>query len=118
MRVFLTGATGFIGSAVVKEFIGAGPHVLGLARSEEGAKALKAAGAEVHKGSLDDLKSLKSGAAASDGVIHTAFIHDFSDFKTSCEKDRQAIEAIGGVLTGSDRPFVITSGTALLALGR
>lgn len=118
MRVFLTGATGFIGSAIVKELIGAGHQVLGLTRSDDGAKALQAAGAGVHRGSLDDLDSLKRGAAASDGVIHTAFIHDFSNFKASCETDRQAIEAIGSVLTGSNRPFVITSGTALLALGR
>ena len=118
MRIFLTGATGFIGSAITKELIGAGHQVLGLARSDDGAKALAAAGAQVHRGSLDDLDSLKSGAAASDGVIHTAFIHDFSKFKENCETDRTAIEAMGSALIGSDRPLIITSGTALLHLGR
>ncbi|KEF60032.1 alcohol dehydrogenase [Exophiala aquamarina CBS 119918] len=118
MRVFVTGATGFIGRAVVKELLNAGHQVLGLARSDQSAEYLVAAGAEVQRGSLDDLESLKQGAAASDGVIHLAFIHDFSDYAGSCSKDRTAIEAIGDVLTGTSRPFVITSGTLLLPQGQ
>ena len=118
MRIFLTGASGFIGSAITKELLKAGHQVLGLARSDESAKAIAAAGAEVHRGSLDDLESLQRGAAASDGVIHTAFIHDFSKFKDNCETDRAAIEALGAPLAGTGRPLIITSGTALLQLGR
>jgi nucleoside-diphosphate-sugar epimerase len=113
MRIFVTGSTGFIGSALVPQLISAGHRVLGLTRSEEGAKALIAAGAEPHRGSLEDLASLRAGAKTADGVIHLAFNHDFSQFAANCEADRRVITAIGDELAGSKRPFVITSGTAM-----
>jgi nucleoside-diphosphate-sugar epimerase len=118
MRVFVTGATGFIGSAVVRELIGSGHDVVGLARSDEGAAAVDAAGAEVQRGTLDDLDVLRTAAASADGVIHTAYIHDFSQMQNSAQVDRRAVEALGGALEGSGRPFVVTSGTALIKPGQ
>jgi nucleoside-diphosphate-sugar epimerase len=118
MRVFVTGASGFIGSAVVTELVGAGHEVIGLARSDSSARAVEAAGAQVHRGDLEDLDSLRKGAQTADGVIHLAFNHDFTDYSGAAETDRRAIDALGEVLVGSDRPFVVTSGLAGFALGR
>ena len=119
MRVFVTGATGFVGSAIVPELIAAGHEVTGLARSEQSAQALNAAGARAHRGSLEDLDALRAAAAESEGVIHCAFIHDdFTKMQHAGEVDHAAIGALCDALEGTDRPLVITSGTAVLGPGR
>ncbi|MBV4359268.1 SDR family oxidoreductase [Pinibacter aurantiacus] len=118
MRVFVTGASGFVGSAIVRELLQAGHTVLGMVRSDTAAEALSQTGAEVYRGNLNDLESLKNGASQCDAVIHTAFNHDFSRFKENCEDDRKVITAIGSVLAGSGRPFVITSGVGIMNYGK
>jgi nucleoside-diphosphate-sugar epimerase len=118
MRVFVTGAAGFIGTATTTELIANGHEVLGLARSDDNAKALEKLGAKVHRGSLDDLDSLRKGAKEADGVIHLAFIHDFSKFAENGQIDKRAIDAMGEALAGSDKPFIVTSGTLLVAPGK
>src|SRR5580692_9959630 len=118
MRVFVTGAAGFIGTAVTQELIANGHQVVGLARSDANAEALEKLGAKIHRGSLDDLGSLRKGAKGTDGTIHLAFIHDFSKFAENGQIDKRAIEAMGAVLAGSDKPFIVTSGVALLTPGR
>ena len=117
MRVFMTGAAGFIGTATTRELIAHGHQVVGLARSDANADALEKIGAEVHRGSLEDLDSLRKGAKETDGTIHLAFINDFAKFAENGQIDKRAIEAMGDVLVGTNKPFIVTSGTALIAPG-
>ncbi len=118
MRVFVTGATGFIGSAVVQNLLQVGHQVVGLARSDEAAAALASLGVEAHRGDITDTDSLTAGARASDGVIHTAFVHDFANFAANVEIDRRAVEALVGALAGSGKPLVIASGTLMVSHAR
>ena len=118
MRVFVTGATGFIGTAVIDELLGAGHSVIGLARSEAGAQKLKARGVDVLRGDVEDLESLRQGATKADGVIHLAFVHDFSRFVEVCEIDRRAIAAMGDAMAGTNKVLIVTSGTAMAGSGR
>jgi len=118
MRVFVTGATGWVGSAVTRDLRAAGHEVLGMARSDAGAEALKADGVEVHRGELTNFEGLVAGAKACDAVIHTAFIHDFSKFMENIEIDRRAVEAMAAALEGTGKPFVISSGAAIIANGK
>ena len=117
IQVFVTGAAGFVGTAVIKELLANGHKVLGLARSDANAAALKAAGADIHRGSLEDMNSLRVGAAAADGVIHCAFNHEFSKFAANAEQDRQALEEMAKVLEGTDKPLISTSGLLGIAPG-